>query len=338
MPSIGLLILSIVFRLKVEGNQKIIFIKDEKIEMDFSVIIPTYNGGSVWLESAKSIAEQSVKPDNIYVIDSSSKDNTIAVAESYTFKVKVISSTEFNHGGTRNKATKELSNSDVLIFMTQDSILNTHTELEKLLSYFNDDNVAAVCGRQLPHDGANPLAMHARFFNYPEESCVKSASDIPKLGIKTAFMSNSFAAYRTKVFFELGGFPENTILAEDMYLTAKMIKAGYKVAYCAEAAVKHSHNYTPLQEFQRYFDIGVFHAREPWIREEFGGAGGEGMRFIRSELAFLLQTAPLWIPRSLITSGCKLLGYKLGQKYRKLPWSWCRSFSMYKSYWLQNKM
>ena len=28
---------------------------------------------------------------------------------------------------------------------------------------------------------------------------------------------------------------DNTILAEDMYLTAKMILSGYKVAYCAEA-------------------------------------------------------------------------------------------------------
>lgn len=306
--------------------------------MRFSVIIPTYDGGPVWLESAKSIFEQSIKPDVVYVIDSSSKDNTVAIAESYGYKVKVIPSAFFNHGGTRNGAVKDLSESDVLIFMTQDAILNSPTELEKLLSYFNDDSIAAVCGRQLPHDDANPLAIHARLFNYPEKSCVKSASDIPTLGIKTAFMSNSFAAYRTKVFFELGGFPENTILAEDMYLTAKMIKAGYKIAYCADASVKHSHNYTPWQEFQRYFDIGVFHAREPWIREELGGAGGEGIRFIRSELVFLCKKAPLWIPRALITSAYKLLGYKLGLRYRKLPWSWCRRLSMYKSYWLQNRV
>jgi len=301
-------------------------------------LIPTYNGGTVWSASANAINSQSVTPELVYVIDSSSKDDTRKVAESYGFKIEVIQVSDFNHGGTRNNAAKELSDFGVLIFMTQDAILNSSTELEKLLSYFNDDSIAAVCGRQLPHDDANPLAIHARLFNYPEKSCVKSASNIPTLGIKTSFMSNSFAAYRAKVFFELGGFPENTILAEDMYLTAKMIKAGYKVAYCAEAAVKHSHNYTPWQEFQRYFDIGVFHACEPWIREEFGGAGGEGMRFIRSELAFLWKTAPLWIPRALITSACKLFGYKLGQKYRKLPWSWCRSFSMYKSYWLQNRV
>lgn len=69
-------------------------------------------------------------------------------------------------------------------------------------------------------------------------------------------MSNSFAAYRRSVFEELGGFPEHTILAEDMFMAAKMIESGYKVGYCAESAVRHSHNYRPREEFKRYFDTG----------------------------------------------------------------------------------
>lgn len=43
-----------------------------------------------------------------------------------------------------------------------------------------------------------------------------------------------------------------------MFMAARMIQAGYKIAYCAEASVRHSHNYTPKQEFQRYFDTGYF--------------------------------------------------------------------------------
>ena len=146
-------------------------------------------------------------------------------------------------------------------------------------------------------------------------------------------MSNSFAAYRSKIFFELGGFPDNAILSEDMYLTAKMILAGYKVAYCADATVKHSHNFSPLEEFKRYFDIGVFHACEPWIREKFGGAGGEGIRYVRSEVRYLWENNSLWIPRSLIVCACKLLGYKLGLKFRLLPVTLRPFLSMYKSYW-----
>lgn len=297
-------------------------------------IVPTYNGRSEFLRLAESLKNQDIK-FNLLVVDSSSVDGTAELAGKYTSNVIVIPSREFNHGGTRNLAARYVSDSDILIFLTQDACFTCQDSLLNLLRCFDDPVVAAVCGRQLPHDNANPLAVHARMFNYPLHSEIKSSGDIPRLGIKTAFMSNSFAAYRTSVFNELGGFPNNTILAEDMFLTAKMIQAGYKVSYCAEASVKHSHNYTPWEEFCRYFDTGVFHACEPWIQQEFGGAGGEGMRYIRSEFSYLLKNAPGWIPRALITNACKLVGYKLGRNYQKLP-IWLRpKLSMYKSYWLQ---
>lgn len=303
--------------------------------MKVSLVIPTRNGGDVWKSSVSSIVNQTVSIDKVIVIDSSSTDDTVHIAKTADFIVETILPADFNHGGSRNIAAKYCCDSDVILFLTQDAIFNSPLDLYNLLSIFSDPDVAAVCGRQLPHHDANPLATHARLFNYPGESRIKSAADIAELGLKVAFMSNSFAAYRRDVFEKLGGFPENTILAEDMYMASKMILAGYKVAYCAEATVRHSHNYTPWEEFRRYFDTGVFHACEPWIQQQLGGASGEGFRFVRSELGYLWKHAPLWIPRALLTTACKLLGYKLGKNYQKLPKSWRPHFSMYKSYWLQ---
>ena len=80
-----------------------------------------------------------------------------------------------------------------------------------------------------------------------------------------AFISNSFAAYRVSVLKEVGGFPDDVIFGEDMFVATKMLKAGYKIAYAAGACVYHSHDYSLWQEMKRYFDMGVFHAREPWI-------------------------------------------------------------------------
>src|SRR5690606_21821348 len=105
-----------------------------------------------------------------------------------------------------------------------------------------------------------------------------SLADRNTLGLKAVFSSNSFAVYRLSVLRELGGFPERVILSEDMHLAARAVMAGHKLAYAAQAAVRHSHNYTPLQEFRRYFDIGVFHTEQAWIARTFGGAGGEGRR------------------------------------------------------------
>lgn len=303
--------------------------------MKVSLVVPTYNGGDLWKSCVKAIQQQSIKFDKILIIDSTSEDSTSDIAKAEHFSVIDISPEDFNHGETRNLAMSHCYDCDIVVFLTQDAILSSRDSVRNILMPFSDPLVAAVCGCQRPHDNANPLASHARYFNYPEISNVKSKIDIEKLGIKTVFMSNSFAAYRINIFRELGGFPKNVILAEDMYLAAKMIFAGYKVAYCAEASVKHSHNYSPWDEFQRYFDIGVFHANEPWIRETFGGTSGEGKKFVFSEMKHLFQNNPLWMPRAFLTILCKLIGYKLGIYHKYFPYKWNVFFSMYKSYWLR---
>ncbi len=300
-------------------------------DVKVSIIVPTYNGGSIWNISAGIISE--IIPDRckVFVIDSSSKDDTVNVAKKNNFFVEVISASEFNHGGTRNKGVK-MSDSDVVIFFTQDAIPEVNC-INNILKAFSDPKIACAYGRQLPHVDANPLAVHARTFNYKQQSYISDVSQKDTLGLKTIFMSNSFSAYRVSIFNELGGFPESTILGEDMYFAGKSVLAGYKLAYVADAKVRHSHNYSAIEEFKRYFDIGVFHRDEKWIYESFGGAGGEGKKFIFSELNFLIKNHPLWIPAACISNFAKIVGYKLGKNYKKLPSRWRRKLSMHKRYW-----
>lgn len=302
--------------------------------MKFTAIIPTYNAGTLWQKWIETYQNQSLKADQVIVIDSSSTDQTAVLAEQVGFFVKKIAKSEFNHGRTRNVAAALAStDSEILVFLTQDALLADSNSLRNLIKNFEDPEIAAVYGRQLPHRDANPLATHARLFNYPAESQIKSKADISSLGIKTAFMSNSFSAYRKSVFDELGGFPENTILAEDMHLAARMILADYKVAYSAEATVYHSHNYSLIEEFKRYFDIGVFQQKEAWIQDKFGKVGGEGKRFVLSELKFLWKKQPLIIPKAIFSTLFKFLGFKFGINWHKLPYFLCKQMSMHKGYW-----
>lgn len=301
--------------------------------MKYYVAIPTYNGGETWHSVVANIKEYA--PDNLFVhvVDSSSRDDTVQVAKDAVFDVMIIESSEFNHGGTRNLAIKNYVNQyDIVIFLTQDAIPQFGF-IEKIIEVFKDERVACAYGRQLPHENANPIATHARYFNYPDKEYVCSKDNISEMGLKTVFMSNSFSAYRLSTFNQLNGFPSNTILCEDMYYTAKAVNSGYKVAYVSDAVVRHSHNYTLAEEFKRYFDIGVFHTDEPWIRRDFGGAKGEGKKFIISELRFLLRKYPLWIPIACINNFMKIAGYMLGQQYKKLPVKLTKAFSMHKRYW-----
>ena len=295
-------------------------------------IIPTYNGKKDLARLLDSLQKQSAQFD-LFIVDSSSKDGTTELAKSRCQNTLVIPSSEFNHGGTRQLMIDQNPKYDIYVFLTQDAYLEDPEAIFKITSMFSDSEVGAVCGRQLAHHDANLLAQHARSFKYPLKNQIKSLADAEKIGIKAAFMSNSFAAYRRTALESVSGFPRHVIFAEDMYAAAKMLLQGWKVGYSGDAACRHSHNYSITEEFRRYFDMGVFHARESWIRESFGSAGGEGLKYVISELKFLgLKKIYLW-PLSFLRNAIKLFAYKLGQKESSLPISIKKRLGMYKGYW-----
>jgi rhamnosyltransferase len=300
--------------------------------MRIACVIPTYNGRKELDRLLDSLERQTVKFDT-FVVDSSSRDGTCELAHKRVGNVTTIPSAKFNHGGTRQLMADRNPGYDVYVYLTQDAYLADEFAVEWIIEPFRDPNVGAVCGRQMPHVDATPLARHARLFNYQEGTQVKSMADVPALGIKTPYMSNSFAAYRGEALKAVGGFPAHVIFAEDMYVAARMLMAGWKIAYAGNAQCRHSHNYSLVEEFRRYFDVGVFHARESWIRRNFGGAGGEGVRYVVSELRFLgLRRIHIW-PNAIARSAIKLLAYKLGQQEARLPRSLKQKVGMYRRYW-----
>jgi rhamnosyltransferase len=295
-------------------------------------VIPTYNGRRDLERLLTSLWAQTAEFDTL-IVDSSSTDGTLELARSRCSQVVQIEPKDFNHGATRQMMADRYTQYDVLVYLTQDAYLEDPRAIEMLLEPFEDQLVGAVCGRQLPHLDATVLSQHARWFNYPPVSRVKSLADVPELGIKVPFMSNSFAAYRCNALFAVGGFPRHVILSEDMYVAAKMLLSHWKVAYQGSAVCRHSHNYTLREEFRRYFDIGVFQARESWIHAKFGGARAEGMRYVKSELDFLgLRRFYLW-PASLLRNALKLLAFKLGKEEARLSRPLKRRLGMYKRFW-----
>ena len=255
------------------------------------------------------------------------------MARAAGFRVHTISRAEFNHGGTRQLAAELLPEAEILVFLTQDAVLVGPKEFGKLLEPLTDSKVAAAFGRQLPRRGATPIEAHARIFNYPNQSSIRTFENRKQFGFKAIFISNSFAAYRREALIAIGGFPREVIFGEDTIVAAKLLLSGWKIAYAAEAQVYHSHNYSWTQELKRYFDIGVLHSREPWLLEEFGGTSGEGSRFVRSELRYLWPSHVWYLPSAVIRTALKLFGYKLGKNEGKLSLQWKRKLSMHHAFW-----
>lgn len=298
-----------------------------------SVIIPIYNG-AVRIERVLSILKKSSFVSEVIIIDSGSTDDSVKIAAAYGAVVIETEKNSFNHGGSRTLAGKKACG-DILVYMAQDAVpVNEHSIAKLVRPLLEDKEVGAVYGRQLPHNDATPFATHLRYFNYPSTSVVKSLKDKVTLRIKTPFMSNSFAAYKKSALEEIGWFKEKIIMAEDVFVGAKLLMARHKIAYAADALVYHSHNYTVFEEFKRYFDIGVFHRMECWLLDEFGKAEGEGLRYFKSELKYLQKNRQFHlIPESILRIGLKFVAYKLGYNHKWLPEWFIKKCSMHTNFW-----
>lgn len=300
--------------------------------MQITVIIPTYNAASYLKTLLEKLKKQTVSFELI-IIDSSSTDNTLDIARRYTENIISIPTHEFDHGGTRTKAAKT-AHGDIIVFLTQDSLPTSNETIQSLVHIFDTPLIAATYGRQLAHKETSLFGKHLRQFNYPKNSSTRTLNDTKKYGIKTAFLSDSFAAYRKSSLENIGWFKDGLIVGEDTYAGAKLIQKGYSIHYNATATVYHSHNYTLSEEFKRYFDIGVFHQKEHWILDTFGKAEGEGGKYIKSEFYYLFkQHAYHKIPEFFIRNGLKYIGYKFGQHHKYISYSFVQRLSMHKSWW-----
>ena len=127
------------------------------------VLVPTCNPGPTWPDFLEAIQQQVAQPLKVVILDSESTDGSAQAAQARGHQVQTVSRRRFNHGGTRQQGIEQhTSGAEFVIFLTQDAILADPYALRNLFQAFNDPQVAAAYGRQLPHHNATPIAAHAR--------------------------------------------------------------------------------------------------------------------------------------------------------------------------------
>lgn len=309
--------------------------------MNIDIIIPVYKPDKSLFSLIEKLEQQTISFQNIVLMNTEEKYFTQLIYGTRFLeqhkKVKVyhLSKREFDHGGTRYLGVKKTSG-DVFLMMTQDAVPADERMLEELVAPLQD-NVAVAYARQIPKGDCNPIEQYIRCFNYPPQAKIKTMQDLPQLGIKTYFCSNVCAAYRRKIYEELGGFIRHTIFNEDMIYAAKAIQAGYAVAYQPQAKVVHSHNYTKTQLFRRNFDLGVSQADHPEVFADLPSAA-EGKKLVAQTTSYLWKNhMASKIPSLYLQSAFKYMGYLFGKHYQKLPEKWVAAMSDNKEYWKQER-
>lgn len=308
--------------------------RKEKYSVD--VVIPTYKPDSKFDKLLFMLQRQQYPIENIWIINTKAGKFPKQIKETDQIHIHHIEPKDFDHGATRDKGM-QMSNAEIVVFMTQDAVPEDEFVIGKLVKALDqDEKIGAAYAKQLAENGCNIIETYTRTFNYPKKSMIKTAEDIPRLGIKTFFCSNVCAAYRRSVYEKMGGFCKRTIFNEDMILAGNMVLSGYKIAYAAEAKVIHSHNYTGMQQFHRNFDMAVSQAEHP---EVFNCVKSEkeGIKLVKMTAEHLLRIKKGYlIPKLIYQSGCKFIGYKLGRNYKKLPEAIVKWCTMSPNYWKKN--
>lgn len=305
--------------------------------MEVDVLIPVYRPDGKLTELLKRLKMQNYPIHRVILMNTEEKYFPAELTGIWDrVEVYHLAKEEFDHGGTRDRGVR-MSTADLVVCMTQDAMPADETLIEELVKPFDDPEVWAAYARQLPNEDCREVEKYTRSFNYPEQSMVKTKEDLDRLGIKTFFCSNVCAAWRREKYLELGGFVKHTIFNEDMILAGTMIKQGGKIAYCAKAKVIHSHNYSAFQQFHRNFDLAVSQTMYP---EVFGGirSESEGIKLVKKSLSYCIKIGKPWLMIQVVTqSAGKLLGYKMGQRYRSLPMWLILRCTMSPSFWRGGK-
>lgn len=242
--------------------------------MTVDIICPLYNAENDIENLHKSLLMQkNVKINEIKYILTESNDNTEKKLKELKIDFQKIKKEEFSHSLTREKAVFD-SKADIVVLITQDVKIKRDDWLLYLTKDIIDGTVDACYSRQLCDN--NTIEKYIRECNYPENSRIVSKDDIEQLGLKTFFFSDASSAIKRETFVKLNGYDhKNLVINEDMYFAYKLITNGYKIKYCAESEVVHSHQFTLKQYYNRYKDTGKFFKQNSYLNNyKVNQAGG----------------------------------------------------------------
>jgi len=267
----------------------------------------------------------------VLVVNSSSNDGTVELAEKMGAETLVVPRNEFNHGATRELARRALG-TDIVVMITPDAKPTGPEMVGNLVRPIAEGRASVTYARQLPHDGADFFESFPRIFNYPDKSELRSIEDVKTLGAYTFFCSDSCAAWSNRALDSIGGF-DTTLSLEDTIAVAKLLRGGHKIAYCADAVVQHSHRYSLAQEFKRHFDAAYVRAIHKDILFVGGGDERRGTMFVAAMLRALAREQPTLIPYAIASVAAKYMGYRLGFHGHNLPLWLKRRVSGQDFYW-----
>ncbi|NCN87367.1 MAG: glycosyltransferase [Candidatus Pacebacteria bacterium] len=224
---------------------------------NITIVIPSYNGKKLLEKNLPAVISEMLKGDELIIIEDAGTDNTTSwlekeikkkiVKKGASLKV-IVNKKNLRFGASCNKAVKVAKHD--LIFLLNNDVSPQPGCVKALLSNFAQNDVFAVgClekevknGKEEYH-GKNKLWFDMGLFMHSKADDFESG--------ETAWVIGGSGMFDKKKWLELGGFDELFYPAywEDIDLSFRARKKGWKVLFEEQAKVDHNHESTNLDVF-----------------------------------------------------------------------------------------
>lgn len=252
-----------------------------------SIILRSFNEAWALRETLPALQAQDYRNWELIVIDSGSSDGSVElIRRAAPRHFLQILPQDYQPGRVLN-AGMRLARGDVTICLNADATPQSSSWLRPLVAALQHPQTAAVFSRQIPR--ANCQAVFARDY----ERCFGARRESAGWG---HFFSMVSSGLRRDIWLRRG-FLEAMQYSEDEEYTRWCRARGYRIVYCPESVVAHSHNYAPRQAYKRSFGeawarsaMGANHSGEPaWPKLVALG----WLNDVRRDLGFCLRTRRL---------------------------------------------
>ena len=190
--------------------------------------IPCYNG-SVYVGTViESVLRQNRPADEVLVVDDGSTDGSAEIIGRYPVRL-------LRHSGNRGLAVArntaiEAATGDVILFIDADAVADADL-VTVLLSGYDTPEVGGVGGQGVE---ANTYSLADR---WRARHASQSHGDKPR---DVEFLYGLCMSFRLSVLREVGGFnPAFRTNAEDVDVSLRLRRAGYRLRYLPDARVYH---------------------------------------------------------------------------------------------------
>jgi len=198
-----------------------------------SVVVPAYNEEKVVENCVASILASDYPHREILLVDDGSTDGTLQAMRRFENEPGVTVIGKPN-GGKASALNAGLARAkgEILFFVDADGIFAPNT-ITEMLKGFESEKIGAVCGNDSPVNLDRFLTRLANLQTHVGTGFVRRAlATINCLPI----VSGNIGAFRRSVLEQTGSFLEGFI-GEDLELTWRVHKAGYRVAFQPTATV-----------------------------------------------------------------------------------------------------